>query len=309
MKTLMPRCELGATDPAPAAEAVVDPSGGLDGGLDTYQAFLATGMDPFEAIEPAAQGDRTVAAQLWLEALRLVEIPSGTFLMGSPKKERDRYDGDGPQREVTIARPFRMGALTVTQGCWEALMGTNPSHFAGDPRLPVEQVSWDDICGQEGFLARLNALTEGARPEGQVFRLPTEAEWEHVCRAGTDTAYSFGDDLADLGAHGWFNDNSDGQTHPAGQKRPNPWGLFDLHGNVWEWCQDVWCEGCKGAPKDGSAWMDGGDQARRVLRGGSWFNNARNARSAYRGRSGTSDRGNDFGFRLALAAVVPPRTT
>jgi formylglycine-generating enzyme required for sulfatase activity len=115
-------------------------------------------------------------------------------------------------------------------------MGANPSRFTGDPRLPVEQVSWDDICGPDGFLARLNALTEGARPDGQVFRLPTEAEWGYACRAGTDTAYSFGNDPADLGDHGWFNDNAEGRTHPAGHKKPNPWGLHDLHGNMWEWC-------------------------------------------------------------------------
>jgi formylglycine-generating enzyme required for sulfatase activity len=202
-----------------------------------------------------------------------------------------------------------MGALTVTQGCWEALMGANPSRFTGDPRLPVEQVSWDDICGPDGFLARLNALTEGARPEGQAFRLPTEAEWEYACRAGTDTAYSFGDDPADLGAHGWFYDNAEGRTHPAGQKKPNPWGLHDLHGNVWEWCADVWHDDYKGAPKDGSAWMDGGEQALRVLRGGGWFDLARSARSAYRGRNGTTGWFHNIGFRLALAAVVPPRTT
>jgi formylglycine-generating enzyme required for sulfatase activity len=258
----------------------------------TWSALVATGMDPF--------------AHLWLEALRLVDIPAGTFRMGSPKKEKDRDDDEGPQREVTITRPFRMGALTVTQGCWEALMGANPSRFTGDPRLPVEQVSWDDICGQEGFLARLNALTEGARPEGQAFRLPTEAEWEYACRAGTDTAYSFGDDPADLGDHGWFDDNAEGRTHPAGQKKPNPWGLFDLHGNVWEWCQDVWHDDYKGAPKDGSAWMDGGNQARRVLRGGGWSGYARVARSAYRLRDDSTNRINDIGFRLALAAVVPP---
>ena len=303
MKTLMPRCELGATDPAPAAEAVVDPSGGLDGGLDTYQAFLATGMDPFEAIEPAAQGDRTVAAQLWLEALRLVEIPSGMFLMGSPKNEKGHYDDEGPQREVTITRPFRMGAMTVTQGCWEALMGTNPSKFRGIPSLPVEQVSWDDICGPEGFLARLNALTEGTRPEGQTFRLPTEAEWEYACRAGTTTAYSFGADPADLGARGWFAENADGRTHPVGQKQPNAWGLHDMHGNVFEWCQDVWHAGYKGAPKDGSAWMEGGERSRRVLRGGGWSYNTWNARSAFRDKDATTYRHDSTGFRIVLGAV------
>jgi formylglycine-generating enzyme required for sulfatase activity len=199
-----------------------------------------------------------------------------------------------------------MGALTVTQGCWEALMGANPSRFTGDPRLPVEQVSWNDICGPDGFLARLNALTEGARPDGQVFSLPTEAEWEYACRTGTDTAYSFGDDPADLGDHGWFDDNAEGRTHPVGQKKPNPWGLHDLHGNVWEWCADVWHADYKGAPKDGSAWVDGGEQAFRILRGGGWGGHARRARSACRGGGVTTGRSGIIGFRLALAAVVPP---
>ena len=285
--------------------AVAPSDGDLATARDTHSAMVASGVDPFVAIEHAAQGDRIVAARLWLENLRLVKIPTGTFRMGSLEKEKDREDDEGPQREVTIARPFRVGALTVTQGCWEALMGINPSQFTGDPRLPVERVSWDGICGTDGFLARLNALTEGARPEGQVFRLPTEAEWEHACRAGTDTAYSFGDDQTDLKTHGWFDGNADGRTHPVGQKNPNPWGIHDLHGNVWEWCADVWHDDYKGAPKDGSAWMEGGNQARRVLRGGSWYNYAGYARSAYRLWGDTYDRSSYVGFRLALAAESP----
>ena len=271
-----------------------------------HTALVAMGIDPFMAIGPASAGDRLAAAHLWMGALRMVDIPIGTFKMGSPKKEMDRKADEGPQREVTIARPFMMGALTVTQGAWEALMGANPSRFTGDHRLPVERVSWRAICETDGFLARLNALTEGGRPEGHVFRLPSEAEWEHACRAGTDTAYSFGDDLADKDAHGWFDDNTDVRTtHPAGQKKSNPWGLHDLHGNVWEWCQDVWHDDYKGAPKDGSAWMKGGEQSRRVLRGGSWRSYASFARSACRGGFGTGDQNNNIGFRLVLGEPFP----
>jgi formylglycine-generating enzyme required for sulfatase activity len=262
-------------------------------------------MDPFGAIEPASQGDRTVTAYLWLEALRLMEIPAGTFMMGSPKSEAGHYDGEGPQHQVTIPRPFKMSAVQASQGCWEALMGANPSRFLGDPALPVEQVSWDDICGPDGFLERLNVLTEGVRPEGMEFRLPSEAEWEHACRAGTVTAYGFGDDPAALADHGWFDDNANGKTNPVGQKRPNAWGLHDLHGNVLEWCQDVWHDNCKGAPKDGSAWASGGDQSARVLRGGSWNGDAGLARSAYRGRYDASNRYYSVGFRVVC---VPART-
>jgi formylglycine-generating enzyme required for sulfatase activity len=269
----------------------------------TYLALRATGMEPFEAIAPASQGDRMVAAHLWLEALRLVEIPAGTFQMGSPKTEPNHQDNEGPQRQVTIDRPFQMGALHASQGAWEALMGSNPSRFQGDPALPVEQVSWNDICGPDGFLDRLNALTEGVRPAGTAFRLPSEAEWEYACRAGTTTAYSFGDDPAALADYGWISDNADGKTHPVGLKRPNAFGLYDLHGNVWEWCEDTWHDSYKGAPKDGSAWTKGGDAVRRVLRGGCWNLNAWFACSAFRYWLGVSDRDFDVGFRVVCAPV------
>jgi formylglycine-generating enzyme required for sulfatase activity len=272
----------------------------------TWLALVATGMDSFEAIGHASQGNRTVAAHLWLQALRLVEIPAGTFKIGSPKTEINREDDEGPQRQVTIDHPFRMSAVPFPQGGWEAAMGNNPSRFQGDLALPVEQVSWDDLTGPKGFLVKLNAVTEGARPEGMVFRLPSETEWEYACRAGTATAYSFGDDLVGLADHGWTNDNADGRTHPVGQKRPNAWGLHDLHGNVWEWCGDVWHDGHRGAPRDGSTWLTGGDQARRVLRGGSWCISAGKARSAYRGMNDTTDRNGSVGFRVVLAAVVSP---
>ena len=282
---------------------------------DTHAALVATGMDPFQAIEHTACGDRLVAthlwnrleaANLWMGALRMVNIPTGTFKMGSPMKEKGRSDNEGPQREVTITRPFRMGAMPMTQGCWEALMGTNPSWFIGEPDLPVEQVSWNDICGSDGFLERLNALSKSVRPEGQVFRLPSEAEWEHACRAGTDTAYSFGDAPADFGAHGWFDGNADERTHPAGQKNPNPWGLYDMHGNVWEWCQDAWhSNGFKGAPDDGSAWMAGGYQSHRILRGGSFIGYAKDARSACRYKDDPYSQLHFIGFRLVLGEPFP----
>jgi eukaryotic-like serine/threonine-protein kinase len=126
----------------------------------------------------------------------------------------------------------------VTQGEYERVMGTNPSHFKGDPRLPVETVSWQDAMT---FCERLSALP-AERSAGRVYRLPTEAEWEYACRAGSTTIYSFGDSEGSLGDYAWYDSNSGSKTHPVGQKRPNAWGLYDMHGNVWEWCSD-WYDG------------------------------------------------------------------
>jgi formylglycine-generating enzyme required for sulfatase activity len=262
-------------------------------------ALVATGMDPFEAIIHAAQGDRLVAARFWIEALRLVPIPSGKFKMGSPQRDRDRSDSEAPQHLVAIASSFELGAIQTTQGAWEALMGSHPSHFRGDPALPVEQVSWDDLCGPDGFFARLNDLTDGVRATGMMFRLPTEAEWEYACRAETTMTWSFGDDPALIVDHAWTLEDSLGKPHPVGQKQPNSWGLYDMHGNAWEWCQDVWHNNYKGAPMDGSAWTNGGEASCRVIRGGSWDDAAVGVRSASRDRNATSDRFNWLGLTTA----------
>ena len=286
---------------ASAVEAMADAKA-------TYLALRATGMEAFAAIEPAAQGDRAVAAQLWLEALRLVAIPAGKFKMGSTRGEAARFDNEGPRRQVTISRSLQMSAIQITQGSWEALMDSNPSHFRGDPALPVNRVSWDAICAPDGFLTRLNAVTEGAKPGRTQFRLPSEAEWEYACRAGTTTAYCFGNDPDALADYGWFGDNANGKPHQSGQKTPNAWGLHDLHGNVMEWCQDVWHDDYKGAPTDGSAWLEGGDQRNCVLRGGSWYFDATFARSAIRTGYSRDIRDSNIGFRVVLAGIDFPKT-
>ena len=176
-----------------------------------------------------------------------------------------------------------MGKYEVTQAQWENIMGENPSSFKGANR-PVERVSWNDA---QAFLKKLNAnpshspLNQGG--QRGVFRLPSEAEWEYAARAGTQTAYAFGDDPARLGDYAWFDDNSGNKTHPVGQKKPNAFGLYDMHGNVWEWVADTWHNNYGGAPTDGSVW-DSGDSDWRVLRGGSWYNNAKDLRCAVRGR-------------------------
>ena len=146
--------------------------------------------------------------------------------MGSDKGN----DDEKPMHEVRISKPFYLGKYEVTQGQWQAVMGNNPSRFKGDPNRPVEQVAWEDV---QAFMRKLNAI-EG----GTTYRLPTEAEWEYAARAGTTTAYSFGDDPRLLGEYAWYSENAKGKTHPVGQKKSNAWGLHDMHGNVWEWVQD-----------------------------------------------------------------------
>jgi len=156
--------------------------------------------------------------------MKMVLIRPGKFVMGSPDSEEGHQRNEGPQHEVTISKPFYMGVTEVTQAQYEAVMGTNPSHFRG-PTNPVETVSWIDATE---FCRKLFEKTR------QAVRLPTEAEWEYACRAGTRTAYSFGDDPVALGEHAWWAGNSDKTTHSVGQKKPNAWGLYDMHGNVRE---------------------------------------------------------------------------
>jgi formylglycine-generating enzyme required for sulfatase activity len=172
-------------------------------------------------------------------------IPSGEFLMGSPSEEQDRFDDESPIHKVTIKNSFYMCKYPVTQKEWKNIMGNNPSYFKGED-MPVDSVSWEDA---QEFIKKLNEI-EG----NNKYRLPSESEWEFACRAGTQTRYPFGDDGSKLYEYAWYDKNSGKKTHPVGQKKPNPWGLYDMHGNVWEWCQDTEHENYNGAPSDGSAW-------------------------------------------------------
>ncbi len=238
--------------------------------------------------------------------LNLVKIPAGSFTMGSPEGELGRFDWEKPHH-VTISKDFWLGQYELTQGQWKAV-GTERGEdncFHGD-RLPVENVSWFEA---KAFCDDLNRRCQGQLPEGYRFDLPTEAQWEYACRAGTTTALNNGKDLTDenyncknLGDVAWYDYHHDGNTtHPVGQKRKNSWGLYDMHGNVWEWCLD-----CFGSYPDGAVTDPQGpsDGSYRVSRGGAWINRAGYCRSAYRGSGMPSNRSYDLGFRVALVPIV-----
>jgi eukaryotic-like serine/threonine-protein kinase len=237
--------------------------------------------------------------------MKLVWIPSGDFIMGSPSSEAERYSDEGPQHKVRLSKGFYMGIYEVTQAQYQSVMGNNPSTFKGE-NLPVENVSWNDAVE---FCKKLS------QKDGRIYRLPTEAQWEYACRAGTTTVYSWGNQWQ-LGLCNAENDvgtNEDGNvetfrkrglpvdsTVPVGSFKPNSFGLYDMHGNVWEWCEDVWHDSYQGAPSDGSAWTTGGDTTSRVLRGGSWVYYPRSCRCASRSRDASDLRDYYVGFRVVV---------
>ena len=234
--------------------------------------------------------------------LEMVLVPEGTFMMGSPDREPKRENREGPQHQVTVAE-FWMGKYPVTQSQYQAIMGSNPSRFKGDKR-PVESVSWNDAVE---FCDRLS------KKLGQPSTLPSEAQWEDACRAGTTTPFHFGDtitpDLANYNGDYTYGSGPKGtyrkKTTEVGSFPPNSFGLYDMHGNVFEWCLDHWYDSYNGAPTDGTAWVTGGESNRSMVRGGSWGNDPRNCRCAYR-------LGNIPDYRLSYCCgfrvvSVPPR--
>src|SRR5659263_122002 len=229
--------------------------------------------------------------------MEFVLIPSGEVDMGSPSNEAGRDDNEGPIHRVKISNAFYMGKYEVTQKQWRDVMGSSPSSNKGD-NLPVESVSWDDI---QDFIKKLNE-NEGVKK----YRLPTEAEWEYGARAGTTTRYSFGDDESMLGDYAWCSTNSGFNTHDVGQKKPNPWGLYDMHGNVWEWVQDNFHYNYDGAPADGSSWVGGDDRLRGNRGGCLGGGTVGDCRSAYRFYSVPGLRIFIIGFRLVM---VQPTST
>ena len=224
--------------------------------------------------------------------LEMVLIPAGEFLMGSPDSDGNAGDDEKPQHRVRITKPFYLGKYHVTQEQWQAVMGNNPSHFTS-PKNPVEQVSWND-CQQ--FLEKINAKTG---MQGGKFVFPSEAQWEYACRAGSTPRYCFGDDASMLGEYAWYATNSGETTHPIGEKKPNAWGLCDMHGNVWEWCADWHDDGYYAhSPSDDPTGPATGSD--HVIRGGAWVNPARDCRAAARGRGSPGFRFYDLGFRVSL---------
>jgi formylglycine-generating enzyme required for sulfatase activity len=249
-------------------------------------------LEPVNAVVPASPVEITNSI-----GMKLVLIPAGEFPMGSETAEDpDSYDNEQPPHRVRITHPFYLGATEVTQGQYRAVMGQNPSSFNGSDDLPVETVSWNDAVA---FCEKLNEK-ERALLGGDIYRLPTEAEWEYACRARSTTRYSFGNDAASLGDYAWITGNSGGKTHPVGQKRPNAFNLYDMHGNVYEWCQDVYSADYYRASPPADPPGPVGASA-RVVRGGGWDYNPRYARSANRLRDAPGDRVDDLGFRLARA--------
>jgi formylglycine-generating enzyme required for sulfatase activity/tRNA A-37 threonylcarbamoyl transferase component Bud32 len=280
----------------------------LKGRLEQYYTPSAYTAWPFDANEAKRRQAETAAA-LRVPAktsvdlgngvkMELVLIPAGEFMMGSLETEKDRSSDEGPQHRVRISQSFYMGKYEVTQEQYEAVTGNNPSRFQG-AKNPVEQVSWHDAME---FCKRLSEKV------GREIRLPTEAEWEYACRSGTPTAFHYGNSLSSDQAN--FNGNFPyggagkgvyrRKMVSVGSFQPNAWGLYDMHGNVWKWCGDVWHENYTGAPTDGSAWMTGGTQDFRVLRGGSWGESADDCRSSSRHWLTPADTDSELGFRVVV---------
>ena len=225
--------------------------------------------------------------------MKFRRIPAGSFTMGSPSDEKDRESDEGPQHKVTISKPFYLGMYEVTQVQWKEVMGEIREHsgFHGSNYdNPMQSTSWSEC---QEFVKRINRLGVGK------FCLPTEAQWEYACRAGTTTRYYWGDDPdeSEIDDYAWYDLNADGESHEVAQRKPNPWGLYDMSGNVDEWCQDWYGdygsepETDPQGPKSGSS---------KVFRGGEWYNPSQNCRSAYRGKLPPDTWGYFVGLRLVM---------
>jgi formylglycine-generating enzyme required for sulfatase activity len=285
---------------AVAAVAWGDPAGDVSPAVATSPATQPAKVYdawPFDANEAARRQDETAkalgaAAELKLDldanvTMTLALLPAGKFLMGSPKGEKGRGDNED-QHEVTISKPFYMGTTEVTQEQYERVMGNNPSQTKG-PRNPVDSVSLDDA---REFCRKLSQKT------GRTIALPTEAQWEYACRAGSAARFYFGDDpnFAGLGEYAWHSDNS--QTcSPVGRKKPNAFGLYDMHGNVWEWCSNRYQKDY-GGPAEQPEAQGQDSQGYRVVRGGAWSYGLAGCRCAFRGYTLADRKGNSTGFRV-----------
>jgi len=262
---------VGCAPGTPDRQAADGPGEADLAGLGPREPFI------FSELEVTIPGPAPVS-------LRLARIPPGCFIMGSPQGMG--HADEQPRQRVTISRPFLLGVYPVTQAQWQAVMGANPSHFTGDPDLPVDSVTWVEC---QEFVGRLSGMGIG------TFRLPTEAEWEYACRAGTTTRFFWGDDAAGIDDYVWHRGNSGERTRPVGGKRPNPWGLHDMNGNVMEWCEDWYGPYAAGDKTDPRGPAKGTDC---VMRGGSWNCGLAYCRPATRGWCAPFCRYNIYGFRL-----------
>jgi len=251
-----------------------------------------------------------LAADPALDHIKLLKTFQGEFVQIRPgsKKAAATFTmgrasgGNGnerPTHQVTLAYEFQIAKYEVPQNLWEAVMGSNPSEWTG-PRNSVEMLSFDEA---ERFCKLVTAemRNAGLIQKNQTVRLPTEAEWEFVARGGTSTVYSFGDDEKQLDDYGWHTGNAKGEDPPVGDKKPNPWGLYDIHGYLWEWCTDHGHDSYAGAPTDGSSWSAKGDQTKRILRGGSWKDEPFKLTSSYRRVADKDLRDDAVGLRCVLA--------
>ncbi len=238
---------------------------------------------------PKTEPEETLSVELGDDVtLDLVLVRPGSFLMGS---DEDGFD-EKPARRVTITKSFYMGKFEVTQEQWRVVMGANPSHFKGD-KNPVEMVGWDNC---QTFLKKLNE-----KVPGHSFRLPAEAEWEYACRAGSTSIFCYGNDEGDLEDYAWYRGGSGDRTHPVGEKKPNAWGLYDMHGNVWEWCQDYYGKYPAEEQSDPTGPTSGG---LRVLRGGAWVETSTYCHSTHRDKSWPGDHFISHGLRVVCEVGV-----
>ncbi|WP_246275859.1 formylglycine-generating enzyme family protein [Methanolobus zinderi] len=262
------------------------------GCTDTEETPEAEQENPAEvSAETEAEDTESVDDSTYTNSIGMefVKVPAGEFVMGSPDDEAYRDRDEEPQHLVTISDEFYMGSYEVTQEQWKAIMDSEPFYFEGDD-LPAEKISWTNA---NKFIEELNRIEDTDK-----YRLPTEAEWEYAARAGTTTAYFFGDDPEELPDYAWYDENSEDRTRAVGLKEPSPWGLYDIYGNVAEWVQDEYHSNYNKAPTDGSEWTGGVD--RRVFRGGSWASDDVNCRSADRDEISPGSRKEEIGFRIVM---------
>jgi eukaryotic-like serine/threonine-protein kinase len=275
--------------------------------MDSPRAGFPLTAEQARAVQEAyaeSQGIRlTRILQLAPEvAVAFVLIPPGQYIMGMQPDAFIRYiswapEGDGRTENamlphlVHVDRPFYLGRTAVTQAQWQVIMGSNPAHFTGGSQLPMENVS---AIEADAYCHAISVRT------GQAVRLPSEAEWEYACRAGSTTLFHFGDSLEALDQYGWYRANSAMRAHPVGLKQPNPWGLYDMHGGIDEFCQDPEHPTYSGAPLDQSPWIVGGDMTMRVKRGGSWYDHGLYCTLAHSSSYPVDQGSEDHGFRVVM---------